>query len=90
VPLWRKDKIIGVIQLDSLRLDDPFFRRRSADPEGHRQSDGHGDRTASLNEKNQAEERLRNRLERFHSPQVIEMIIKGNQEPKTISWNPKT
>jgi adenylate cyclase len=37
---------------------------------------------ARLNQQVQEEERLRQRLERFHSPQVIEMIVKDHQEAK--------
>ncbi len=35
---------------------------------------------ASLNDQLREEERMRNKLERFHSPQVIEMILRSNQE----------
>jgi adenylate cyclase len=44
---------------------------------------------AHLNEQIREEERLRNRLERFHSPQVIDMIIKGSQEAKDNIMEPK-
>jgi adenylate cyclase len=44
---------------------------------------------ASLNEQIREEERMRNRLERFHSPQVIEMILKGGQETKDNIMEPK-
>ncbi len=77
VPLWRREKIIGVIQLDSRRPDNQYTE---------------GDlellktigcqmamilEQASLNEKIRVEEQMRNRLERFHSPQVVDMIIKS-------------
>jgi len=35
---------------------------------------------SALNERIREEERMRNRLQRFHSPQVIEMILKGGEE----------
>jgi adenylate cyclase len=44
---------------------------------------------ASLNEQIREEERIRSRLERFHSPQVIEMILKGSQETKDNIMEPK-
>ncbi|UCC40486.1 MAG: FHA domain-containing protein [Candidatus Aminicenantes bacterium] len=82
VPLWKREKIIGVIQLDSVRHDNQF-------------TDGDLEllktigcqmamilEQASLNEKIREEERMRNRLERFHSPQVIDEILKSSQEAK--------
>jgi adenylate cyclase len=44
---------------------------------------------ASLNEQIREEERMRNRLERFHSPQVIDMILKGGQETLDDMMEPK-
>jgi adenylate cyclase len=44
---------------------------------------------ASLNEKIRAEEQMRRRLERFHSPQVVEMILQGGQETKDNIMDPK-
>jgi adenylate cyclase len=44
---------------------------------------------ASLNEQIREEERIRNRLERFHSPQVIDMILKGGQETLDDMMEPK-
>jgi len=80
VPLWKRDEIIGIIQLNSERLDNRF---------------GEGDlellktigcqmamllEQASLNEKLRHEEMMRGKLERFHSPQVIELILKSDQQ----------
>jgi adenylate cyclase len=79
VPLWKRDEIIGVIQLNSIRLDNRF---------------GEDDlellktigcqmamllEQASLNEKLRQEESMRDKLERFHSPQVIELILNSDQ-----------
>jgi adenylate cyclase len=44
---------------------------------------------ANLNKQIREEEQMRNRLERFHSPQVIEMILKGDQETKDNIMEPK-
>jgi adenylate cyclase len=89
VPLWRKDKIIGVIQLESVRLDNQFTE---GDLEllkaiGSQMAMVIGQ--ASLNEQIREEERMRNRLERFHSPQVIDMILKGGQETLDCMMEPK-
>ena len=82
VPLWQKDKIIGVIQLDSVRFDNQF----SEDELELLKTIGCQMamilEQVSLNEKLREEEQLRNKLERFHSPQVIEMILKSDQETK--------
>jgi adenylate cyclase len=44
---------------------------------------------ASLNEQIREEERMISRLERYHSPQIIEMILKGSQETKENIMEPK-
>jgi len=89
VPLWRKDKIIGVIQLDSVRLNNPFSEEDLQILKTIGSQMAMVIEQASLNEQIREEERLRNRLERFHSPQVIDMIIKGNQEAKDNIMEPK-
>jgi len=89
VPLWKKDKIIGVIQLDSIRIDNQF------DQDDLQLLKTIGSQMAmiieqaSLNEQIREEERVRNRLERFHSPQVIDMILKGGVETKDNLMEPK-
>ena len=89
VPLWKKDKVIGVIQLDSTRLDNQF----TEDDLELLKAIGHQMamviEQASLNEQIREEERMRNRLERFHSPQVVDMILKGDQETKENLMEPK-
>ncbi len=89
VPLWRKEKIIGVIQLDSVRLNNPFSEEDLQILKTIGSQMAMVIEQASLNEQIREEERLRNRLERFHSPQVIDMIIKGNQEAKDNIMEPK-
>jgi adenylate cyclase len=77
VPLWRRDKVIGAIQLDSKRLDNQFTK---ADLE---LLNAIGSQMAliieqaSLNEQIRKEERTMRRLRRYFSPQVIETILKG-------------
>jgi len=82
VPLWKKDKVIGVIQLDSVRFNNQF----TEDDLELLKAIGHQMamviEQASLNEQVREEERMISRLERYHSPQIIEMILKGSQETK--------
>jgi adenylate cyclase len=89
VPLWRKDKIIGVIQLESVRLDNQFTQRDLELLKAIGSQMAMVIEQASLNEQIREEERMRNRLERFHSPQVIDMILKGGQETLDDMMEPK-
>jgi adenylate cyclase len=89
VPLWKKDKIIGVIQLDSIRLDNQFTKDDLELLKAIGSQMALIIEQASLNEQIREEERMRSRLERFHSPQVIEMILRGEQETKDNFMEPK-
>lgn len=89
VPLWKKEKVIGVIQLDSVRRDNQFTEDDLELLKAIGCQMAMVIEQASLNEKIREEEQLRSRLERFHSPQVIEMIIKGGQETKENIMEPK-
>ena len=89
VPLWRKDKIIGVIQLDSVRFDNQFTEDDLELLKAIGSQMAMIIEQASLNEQIREEERMRSRLERFHSPQVIEMILKGSQVTKDNVMEPK-
>jgi len=79
VPLWQKEKIIGAIQLDSTRLGNQF----SDDDLELLKAIGCQMsmilEQAKLNERIREEEELRSRLERYHSPQVVDMIIRAGQ-----------
>jgi adenylate cyclase len=79
-PLWEKDEIIGAIQLNSTRLDNLFTMDdlELLKTIGCQMAMIIGQ--ARLNQQIREEEHMRERLERFHSPQVIEMIIKGSHE----------
>ncbi|MBN1103975.1 MAG: GAF domain-containing protein [Deltaproteobacteria bacterium] len=89
VPLWQKNRIIGVIQLESVRLENQF------DQDDLELLKAIGSQMAmvieqsSLNQQIREEERMRNRLERFHSPQIIEMILRSGQETKDNIMEPK-
>jgi adenylate cyclase len=89
VPLWRKDKIIGVIQLDSVQFNNQFTQDDLELLKAIGSQVSMVIEQATLNEQIREEERMRNRLERFHSPQVIEMILKGGQETKDDIMEPK-
>ena len=89
VPLWKKDEIIGVIQLDSVRFDNPFNQDDLELLKAIGSQMSMIIEQASLNEQIREEERMRSRLERFHSPQIIEMILKGGQETKDNIMEPK-
>jgi len=79
-PLWRKDKVIGVIQLDSVRFDNQFTKDDLELLKATGSQMAMILEQASLNEKIRQEEMRRSRLERFLAPQVVEMIVKGSQE----------
>ncbi len=89
VPLWKKDEIIGVIQLGSIRLENQFNQEDLQLLQTISSQMAMIIEQASLNEQIREEERMRSRLERFHSPQVIEMILKGGQETKDDIMEPK-
>ena len=89
VPLWRKDKIIGVIQLDSMRFDNQFTQDDLELLKAIGSQMAMIIEQANLNEQIRQEEIMRSRLERFHSPQIIEMILKGSQETKDNIMEPK-
>lgn len=89
VPLWKKDTIIGVIQLWSIRLDNHFDQKDLQLLQTISSQMAMIIEQAGLNEQIREEEKLRNRLERFHSPQVIEMILKSGQETKDDIMEPK-
>ena len=89
VPLWKKDKIIGVIQLWSIRIDNHFNQDDLQLLQTISSQMAMIIEQASLNEQIREEENLRRRLERFHSPQVIDMIIRSGQETKDDIMEPR-
>jgi adenylate cyclase len=89
VPLWKKETIIGVIQLGSLRVENHFDQDDLKLLQTISSQMALIIEQASLNEQIREEERMRSKLERFHSPQVIEMILKGGQETKDNIMDPK-
>jgi adenylate cyclase len=89
VPLWKKDEIIGVIQLDSVRVGSHFDENDLQLLKTIGSQMAMIIEQASLNEQIREEERMRSRLERFHSPQVISLILKSGQEEKDNIMEPK-
>ena len=89
VPLWNKEKIIGVIQLDSIRTKNQFTKEDLELLKAIGSQMAMVIEQADLNEKIRAEERMRSRLERFHSPQLIKMILQGGQEAKDDVMEPR-
>jgi len=89
VPLWKKDKIIGVIQLDSVRIDNQFTRDDLELVKAIASQVAMVIEQADLNQQIREEETMRSRLERFHSPQVVEMILRGAQERKDGIMEPR-
>jgi adenylate cyclase len=89
VPLWKKDTIIGVIQLESVRLDNQFTQDDLELLKAIGSQMAMVIEQASLNRQIREEERIRERLERFHSPQIIEMILRGGQETLDQMMEPK-
>ncbi len=80
VPLWKDEDIIGVIQLNSTRLDNQF---RPDDLELLKSIGCQMSMVleqVNLNEKIKEEEKLRDRLSRYHSPQVIEAILRARHD----------
>ena len=77
VPLWRRDKVIGAIQLDSKRLDNQFTKADLELLNAIGSQMAMIIEQASLNEQIREEERMMRRLRRYFSPQVIETILKG-------------
>jgi len=93
VPLWRRDKVIGAIQLDSKRLDNQFTKADLELLNAIGSQMAMIIEQASLNEQIREEERMMRRLRRYFSPQVIETILKeggawtkdGIMEPRELT-----
>ncbi|MEW6667838.1 MAG: adenylate/guanylate cyclase domain-containing protein [Thermodesulfobacteriota bacterium] len=79
VPLWRKDQVIGLIQLDSFRLSNKFTKADLDLLTTISNQMAMVIEQANLNEKIRRETMARSRLERFHSPEVIDLILGGEE-----------
>jgi len=80
VPLWNKDKIIGILYVDSLMSKSQFT---SDDLDLLASLANHaaiGIEQARLNEQIINEQKIRQKLERYHSPEVVNIIISKKEE----------
>jgi adenylate cyclase len=80
VPLWNKDKIIGILYVDSLMSKSQFT---SDDLDLLASMANHaaiGIEQARLNEQIIQEQKIRQKLERYHSPEVVNIIISKKGE----------
>jgi adenylate cyclase len=79
VPLWRKDEVIGMIQLDSFRQTNKYTKADLDLLATISNQMAMVIEQANLNERIRREELARSRLERFHSPEVVDLIVKGDE-----------
>ncbi|MBN1103883.1 MAG: FHA domain-containing protein [Deltaproteobacteria bacterium] len=89
VPLWRKDQVIGLIQLDSFRLSNKFTKADLDLLTTISNQMAMVIEQANLNEKIRRETMARSRLERFHSPEVIDLILGGEEADEDTLLAPK-
>jgi adenylate cyclase len=89
VPLWRKHQVIGVIQLDSFSLSNKFTKDDLELLTAISNQMAMVIEQANLNEKIRLETMARSRLERFHSPEVIDLILSGEEADEETLMAPK-
>ncbi|MGD2127303.1 MAG: adenylate/guanylate cyclase domain-containing protein [Desulfobacteraceae bacterium] len=88
-PLWRKDEVIGLIQLQSFHNYNMFTKPDLDLLTTLSNQMAVVMEQASLMEKVHHEEMMRNRLERFHSPDIVDVIISGDSEDEDAMLSPK-
>ncbi len=77
VPLWNRDRVIGAIQVDS-PIHVGSFKEEDLDLlTALGNFAAVAIERAQLSEKVEEERKIRNKLERYHSPGVVEEIVKG-------------
>ena len=89
VPLWRKDEVIGMIQLESHHSSRAFTKPDLDLLTTICNQMAVVLEQANLMEKVRREELMRSRLERFHSPEIVELIISGESEDEGAMLSPK-
>lgn len=89
VPLWRKDEVIGMIQVSSFRLSNEFGKPDLDLLTTISNQMAMVTEQANLMEKIHHEEMMRSRLERFHSPEIVDLIISGDSEGEDTMLSPK-
>jgi adenylate cyclase len=89
VPLWRKDEVIGMIQLESHHSSRAFTKPDLDLLTTICNQMAVVLEQANLMEKVRREELMRSRLERFHSPEIVDLIISGESEDEGNMLSPK-
>jgi len=89
VPLWRKDEVIGMIQLESHHSSRAFTKPDLDLLTTICNQMAVVLEQANLMEKVRREEIMRSRLERFHSPEIVDLIISGDSEDEGTMLSPK-
>jgi adenylate cyclase len=85
VPLWRGMEIIGIIHLDSFRRTGQFTENDLEILMAIANHAAIGIEQARLNERILREVQIRNNLERFHSPDVVNTIMEESAERGALS-----
>ncbi|MBU1627762.1 GAF domain-containing protein [bacterium] len=80
VPLWDKDKIIGILYVDSLMSKSQFTGDDLDLLASLANHAAIGIEQARLNEQIIKEQKIRQKLERYHSPEVVNIIISKKEE----------
>ncbi|MGP8330436.1 MAG: adenylate/guanylate cyclase domain-containing protein [Methanosarcinaceae archaeon] len=75
VPLWNKDNVLGIIYVDSLACSDNFNEDSLALLIAFANHAAIGIEQARLHERLLNETKIRERLERYHSPEIVDRII---------------
>jgi adenylate cyclase len=89
VPLWRKEEVIGMIQLESHESSRAFTKPDLDLLTTICNQMAVVLEQANLMEKVRREELMRSRLERFHSPEIVDLIISGESEDEGTMLSPK-
>jgi len=89
VPLWRKEEVIGMIQLESHHSSRAFTKPDLDLLTTICNQMAVVLEQANLMEKVRREELMRSRLERFHSPEIVDLIIRGESEDEDTMLAPK-
>lgn len=89
VPLWRKNEVIGMIQIESFSLYNVFTKANLDLLAIISSQMAMVIEQANLNEKIRREEMARSRLERFHSPEVVDLITSGEELDEETLMAPK-
>ena len=89
VPLWRQEEVIGMIQLESHHSSKAFTKPDLDLLTTICNQMAIVLEQANLMEKVRWEELMRSRLERFHSPEIVDLIISGESEDEGAMLSPK-